>query len=157
MGMGCSAAYLSPGDKAGLCCIMLKDSQPEFVALVLSYTNANLETGRYDKEYATGQYPTIRWTIGYLRLSMCRYRQLSQIVKEKGHHLDDIDIVISPRDDSLRYDYRKISLARWKRYPELVKRVEALKPQSRRLLLTVANDFVGEVGGAFIAVGTVHR
>jgi hypothetical protein len=74
---------LSPDDKAGLCSIMLKDSQPEFVALVLSYTNANLETGRYDKEYATGQYPTIRWTIGYLRLSMCGYRQLSQIVKEK--------------------------------------------------------------------------
>lgn len=104
------------------CCVKLEESQPQIVALVLHYTNANPKTGRYEKD-GGGQFPPIQWEIKFVRLSRSAFRRVSGLTEEDGQPTD-IDITMSHRDSGIGYEYNKVSLARWKRNPELVKEVE---------------------------------
>src|SRR5271170_4892975 len=52
---------LSTDEGQGVCCEKLGDSQPQIVALVLQYSNANSKTGRYEKDKNTGVLPAIEW------------------------------------------------------------------------------------------------
>jgi hypothetical protein len=113
---------LSPEAKDGVCCQKLGESQPQIVALVLHYTNANSKTGRYEK--VDGQFPPIEWGIQYIRMSRSAFRRISALVEEDGQPTD-IDIVMNHRDSGIGYEYSKVSPARWKKNPELVKEVEA--------------------------------
>lgn len=114
-------------DKSQICCTSTEESQPQIVALVIHYTNANQKTGRYDPVVgADGQkhYPPIQWEIKFVRLSRSAFRRVSNLVEEDGKPTD-IDITMNPKDGSFGYEYNKVSPARWKRNPELVKEVEA--------------------------------
>lgn len=106
-----------------VCCTKLGNSQPQIVVLVLHYTNVNPKTGRYDKD-ANGQYPPIQWEIKFVRLSRSAFRRISSLAEEDSTP-EAIDIIMSHRDSGIGYEYSKISTARWKKNPELVKEVEA--------------------------------
>ncbi len=119
---------LSPEDKSEVCCTTegQKESQPQFVALALNYTNADPKTGRYAK--VDGVYPPIQWSLGFVRMSRSAYKRISQLPEEESRPAD-IDIAMSHHGKGKGYDYTKASAARWKRNPELVKEVEAaIKP-----------------------------
>lgn len=118
---------LSTPESQGVCCQKLGESQPQIVALVLQYTNANPKTGRYDKD-SQGVFPPIQWEIKFIRLSRSAFRRVSNLAEEEGTAAD-IDITMCHRDSGIGYEYNKVSPARWKRNPELVKEVdEAIKP-----------------------------
>lgn len=106
----------------GICCQKLGESQPQIAALVLHYTNADPKTGKYVKD-AAGNVPPIEWGIKFVRLSRSAFRRVSGLVEEDGTPTD-IDITMSHRDNGIGYEYNRVSTARWKKNPELVKEVE---------------------------------
>jgi hypothetical protein len=119
---------LSTPEAPGICCQKLGESQPQIVALVLQYTNANPKTGRYDKIGNPPAFPPMQWEIKFIRLSRSAFRRVSNLAEEEGTSAD-IDIAMCHRDSGIGYEYTKLSPARWRRNPELVKEVEAaVKP-----------------------------
>ena len=119
---------LSPETKDAVCCEKLKESQPQIVALVLHYTNANPKTGGYERDKTTGQFPPIQWELKFVRLSRSAFRRVSNLNEEEGQ-ITDINIAMSHRDSGIGYEYNKKSAARWKKNPGLVAEVEAaVKP-----------------------------
>ncbi len=118
---------LDPEKNGQPCCTKLQNSQPQIVALVLHYANANPKTGRYEKD-AAGHLPPIQWEIKFVRLSRSAFRRVSALVEEDGKPTD-IDITMCHRDSGIGYEYNKISVARWKKNPALVAEVEAAVKQ----------------------------
>ena len=118
---------LSKDGVQGICCQKLGESQPQIVALVLHYTNADPKSGRYSKD-ASGALPPIQWEIKFVRLSRSAFRRISGLVEEDSKS-EDMDIIMSHRDSGIGYEYNKVSVARWKRNPALLAEVEAaVKP-----------------------------
>ena len=110
-----------------VCCTKQQNSQPQIVALVLHYANANPKSGRYEKD-AKGALPPIEWEIKFVRLSRSGFRRVSALVEEDGKPTD-IDITICHKDSGIGYEYNKISVARWKKNPQLVAEIEAAVKQ----------------------------
>lgn len=122
---------LSTETQQGICCEKLGESQPQIVALVLQYTNANEKTGRYEKG-ADGNLPAIQYEIRFIRLSRAGFRKISQLVEgdeDQKVNPEDIDIIMTHAANNKGYEYAKISSARWKKNPALVAEVAAaVKP-----------------------------
>jgi hypothetical protein len=117
---------LSPEDKSEVCCTGegQKESQPQIVALVLHYTNADPKTGQYKKD-KDGVVPPTEWEIRFSRLSRSAFKRISKMTEEDGKPTD-IDITMCHKSDGgIGYEYNRTNLARWKKNPALVKEVEA--------------------------------
>lgn len=135
---------LSTPENTAVCCQKLGESQPQIVALVLHYTNADKKTGKYPvlSQTADGkkQYAAIEWDIKFVRLSKPAFQKLSRLVPEDQDAKDpDLDIIMFHRDNGIGYDFSTVSAARWKRNPELVKEVTAsvqplLKDNAKKLV-----------------------
>jgi hypothetical protein len=117
---------LTPEDKSEICCTAdgQKESQPQIVALVLHYTNADPKTGQYKKD-KDGVVPPTEWEIRFSRLSRSAFKRISKMTEEDGKPTD-IDITMCHKSDGgIGYEYNRTNLARWKKNPALVKEVEA--------------------------------
>jgi hypothetical protein len=115
-----------------VCCIELdEDGAVEVVALVVHYTNANPETGNYDKD-AAGNRADVQFAIEFIRLSQFNMKQIKKLPDEDGSPFD-IDIVMTHAEGrAFGYEFhRKATSPRWKSDP---KTVEAVTKAAKKFL-----------------------
>ena len=108
------------------CCEALgKDGDVEVVALVIHYTNADPVTGKYEKDPRTGEFPPIKWEIGFVRLSQFNMKQIKKLPDEDSDPFK-IDLVMTHADRAFGYEFnRKSNVPRWTLNDELVAEVKA--------------------------------
>jgi hypothetical protein len=109
------------GDAAqGYCCKTLgKDGEVNVVALVISYTNADPTTGKYEKD------SKVEFAIEFVRLSQFNMRQIKKLPDEDKTPFD-IDLVMTHADRAFGYEFnRKANSPRWKSDPQVEAAVKA--------------------------------
>jgi hypothetical protein len=116
---------LATEDEPGICCKKLaEDGSVTIAALVLHYTNAPSNDGKYRKD-ANGRVPAIEWRIEYVQLGQTNYRDISELPPE-GSSVTDIDIVMTHKGgDGIGYKFTLASTAaRWRQNEALVAEVK---------------------------------
>jgi hypothetical protein len=104
----------------GYCCKTLgKDGEVCVVALVISYTNADPLTGKYEKD------SKVEFKIEFVSLSQFNMRQIKKLPDEDKTPFD-IDIVMTHADRAFGYEFnRKANSPRWKADPQVEAAVKA--------------------------------
>jgi hypothetical protein len=94
------------------CCKEIgKDGEVNVVALVISYTNADPATGKYEKD------SKVEFAIEFVRLSQFNMRQIKKLPDEDKTPFD-IDLVMTHADRAFGYEFnRKANSPRWKADP----------------------------------------
>jgi len=105
---------------AQVCCELLnEDGAVEVVALVVRYTNADPETGKYGKD------DKVKFAIEFVRLSQFNMRQIKKLPDEDKTPFD-IDLVMTHADRAFGYEFnRKANSPRWKSDPAVEAAVKA--------------------------------
>jgi len=95
------------------CCVTLdEDGEVTVVALVIRYTNANPETGKYTKT-AEGTFQPVEFSIQWIRLSQFNMRQIKKLPDEDSNPFS-IDIVMTHADRAYGYEFNRASNSpRW--------------------------------------------
>jgi hypothetical protein len=92
----------------GACCAKLENDKDQsaqlvFAVLGLKYINADPATGKYTKD-AAGEFPPVRWELGWLRLSQHGFRSIGELAQEEdAPHL--FDIAIRNKEGGVGYVY----------------------------------------------------
>jgi hypothetical protein len=110
---------------AQYCCEQLnEDGSVEVVALVVRYTNANPDTGKYDK-LTDGTFPPVAFEIQFVRLSQFNMRQIKKLPDEDSNPFN-IDIVMTHAEGrAFGYEFnRKANTPRWKSDPKVAEDVK---------------------------------
>lgn len=105
---------------AQYCCEQLnEDGSVEVVALVVRYTNADPETGKYGKD------DKVKFAIEFVRLSQFNMRQIKKLPDEDSDPFK-IDIVMTHAEGrAFGYEFnRKATSPRWKSDPEVAADVQ---------------------------------
>jgi hypothetical protein len=105
---------------AQYCCEQLnEDGSVEVVALVVRYTNADPETGKYEKD------TKVKFAIEFVRLSQFNMRQIKKLPDEDSDPFK-IDIVMTHAEGrAFGYEFnRKATSPRWKADPEVAAEVQ---------------------------------
>jgi len=105
---------------AQVCCELLnEDGAVEVVALVVRYTNADPETGKYGKD------DKVKFAIEFVRLSQFNMRQIKKLPDEDSDPFK-IDIVMTHAEGrAFGYEFnRKATSPRWKSDPEVAAEVQ---------------------------------
>lgn len=76
--------------------------------LALKYLNADPQTGKYEKDPDTNQFPPIRWKLGWLKLSPQGMGNLRGLVLE-GEEPTDFDFTVGKKGQSKGYEYVRVS------------------------------------------------
>jgi hypothetical protein len=89
------------------------------VSLVISYTNADPTTGKYEKD------SKVEFAIEFVRLSQFNMRQIKKLPDEDKTPFD-IDLVMTHADRAFGYEFnRKANSPRWKSDPATEAAVKA--------------------------------
>lgn len=108
------------------CCVTQdEDGEVGVVALVVRYTNADPETGKYVKD-ANGNFPPVEFAIEFVRLSQFNMRQIKKLPDEDSDPFS-IDIVMTHSEGrAFGYEFnRKSNVPRWTLDPKVADAVKA--------------------------------
>jgi len=114
----------------GLCCKTFANddeqkAQVAFALLALRYLNADPTDGKYKKD-AQGNFPAIRWELGWVKLSRTGFKLIGNMVEEDETGGPVFDIAMSTKTAGFGYDYSRLSrVALFRKNPELLEEVLA--------------------------------
>ncbi len=104
----CLTPMGSDAAQAYCCKTIGKDGEVNVVALVISYTNADPTTGKYEPN------AKVEFAIEFVRLSQFNMRQIKKLPDEDKTPFD-IDLVMTHADRAFGYEFnRKANSPRWK-------------------------------------------
>lgn len=93
----------SSDEGEGLCCKQLGKPNLQFAAVVVHYTNADPDTGKYTKEVTD-----TKFKIMYVSLSQTNFSDISALVQE-DEAVDGFDIVMSKAENGIGYKFNRVS------------------------------------------------
>src|SRR5258708_153381 len=97
----------------GDCCKKLNNDKDQgaqlvFVAIAVKYINADPSTGKYAKDSQTGEFPPVRWELGWLRMSQAGFKAVGELTQEeeKPHQFD---VAMRNKESGIGYTYTRPS------------------------------------------------